>query len=390
MLRLATLYRQPRVSSRIFAEETGMATGRIPRIPTCSWSLAIAAAGFVSCATAVPVYCWSLSRLFLAPLPRCFAVLLIGPVPPPPCSPCPHPVRFLFDRKVRARLEKKLQIKQKAAFAFNFTVDVDDTDDLQGREQGSFRFDFNPPDTAIAGKGAAESKERSSGGCDNPRASEDFVVEIEGRRAGPNSKNKSKKKGAGKKKKGGKRKAKVAEQERTQDLTGELQPQQDLAPKPPSLSPVGDGGGQTTSCRTPLVEGDSKPKSDDGRQESATPDDVGEKSNNSKTLRPPPGFTLESWKDPALSVEERRRRRFGSGVRNMVAIQRSSDARRGVVAGESEPEGFLGRHGGLAKPDRDKSRGHRPVQAAVPGENVGGPSVFSFGFDIGISFNGGS
>lgn len=288
-------------------------------------------------------------------------------------------------------MEKKLQIKQKAAFAFNFTVDSDDTGDLQGGEQGSFRFDFNPPDTTIDGKGAEESKERSSGGLDNPRAAEDFVVEIEGRSAGPNAKNKSRKKGAGKKKKGGKRKAKSAEQERIRDRTGEQQPQQDLATKPPSSSPMSDGGGQTNSCRLPLaVESDSKPKSDDARQESATPDNVGEKT-NSETLRPPPGFTLESWKDPALSVEERRRRRFGSGVRNMVAIQRSSEA-RGLAAGEeSEPEGFNGRHGDLARPDRDRARGHGPVQAAVPGDTtVGGPSVFSFGFDIGISFNGGS
>lgn len=279
-------------------------------------------------------------------------------------------------------MEKKLQLKQKSAFAFNFTVDSDDPDDLQGKEQGSFRFDFNPLDAANVGVGARESMERSSGGRDNPRAAKDFVIEIEERRAGPSTKNKSKKKGAGKKKKGGKRKAKSAEQARIRHPTGEQQPQQDLATQSPISAAIGDGGGQATNCG-------SQPKSNDAGPGSATPDDVGEKTSSEK-LRPPPGFTLESWKDPALSGEERRRRRFGSGVRNMVAIQRSSNARRGlVVGGESEPDGSLGRHGDVARPDRDKARGHGPVQAAVPGD-AGGPSVFSFGFDIGISFNGGS
>lgn len=155
---------------------------------------------------------------------------------------------------------------------------------------------------------------------------------------------------------------------------------------------MGDDGGETINCCIPLgVESDSRPKCDDAGHGSATTDGGDEKT-ISETLRPPPGFTLESWKDPTLSGEERRRRRFGSGVRNMAAIQRSSDARRGlVVGGESEPERFLGRHGDLVRPDRDKTRGHGSVQAAVPGDTtVGGPSVFSFGFDIGISFNGGS
>lgn len=76
----------------------------------------------------------------------------------------------------------------------------------------------------------------------------------------------------------------------------------------------------------------------------------------------------------------------------MIAIQRSSAARRGTaVGGESEPEGFLGRRRDLIGPDSDRARGDGSIQAAVPGDTaVGGPSVFSFGFDIGISFNGGS
>lgn len=287
-------------------------------------------------------------------------------------------------------MEKKLQTRQKTAFAFNFTVDSD-TDDLQGREQASFRFDFNPSGTTKVGKGAKESKEKISGGGDNPRAAQDFVVKIEERRAQPNAKNKSKKKGAGKKKKGGMNKGNYADRHRQEHLTEEQQPQQDLATKPPSSSTMGDRGVQTNNHCLPLVaESDSKPKCDDARRGSATPDNIGEKS-ASKSLRPPPGFTLESWKDPTLSGEERRRRRFGSGVRNMAAIQRSCDTRRGmVVGGSSEPEEFPGRHGGLVRPDRDRASEHGLVQAVVPGDSVGGPSVFSFGFDIGISFNGGS
>jgi hypothetical protein len=37
---------------------------------------------------------------------------------------------------------------------------------------------------------------------------------------------------------------------------------------------------------------------------------------------PPPGLTLESWRDPTLTEAERRRLKYGSGVRNMKAIQR--------------------------------------------------------------------
>lgn len=306
---------------------------------------------------------------------------------PPPRLSCLYLTCF----QIRARLEKKLQNKQKASFAFNFAVDSD-TDDLQGREQGSFRFDFNTPSTTGVDRGAKAIKTKHSGGDDNPRAAEDVVVQIEEKRAQPNTKNKSKKKGAGKKKKGGKRKGKSAEKEGIRDLTGGQQPQQDLGvTELPGSSTMGDGGGQTNNCCLPrVVERESKPICGDAGQGSATSDGVEEKS-NSETLRPPPGFTLESWKDPALSGEERRRRRFGSGVRNMAAIQRSCDARREMVAGgEPEPEEFLGRHGGLVRPDRDRAPGHGPVQAAVPGDTAGGPSVFSFGFDIGISFNGGS
>lgn len=287
-------------------------------------------------------------------------------------------------------MEKKLQTRHKSSFAFNFTIDSD-TDNLQGREQGPFRFDFNPPGTTSAGQGAIGSKEKSSSGVENPRTAQDLVVEIQQRTAEPNcTKKKSKKKGAGKKKKGGKRKGKPGDKEGIKNGTGEKQRQQVLPTKPPSPSRIGDGGSQTDNRCLPLVESESNPKCDDAGHGPAAQDDVGEKS-TTETLRPPPGFTLESWKDPALSGEERRRRRFGSGVRNMVAIQRSCDARRGMaVGGDSGTEDILGRRRDLARPDCDEARGNRLAQAGVPGDTVGGPSVFSFGFDIGISFNGGS
>jgi hypothetical protein len=42
------------------------------------------------------------------------------------------------------------------------------------------------------------------------------------------------------------------------------------------------------------------------------------------TKGPSPGLTLESWRDPTLTEAERRRLKYGSGVRNIKAIQRRS------------------------------------------------------------------
>lgn len=116
--------------------------------------------------------------------------------------------------------------------------------------------------------------------------------------------------------------------------------------------------------------------------------------------RLPPGLTLESWRDPALTDDERRRRRFGRGVRNMAAIQRRQDARRLSVAPEREDLGestvgrpYQDRNGVLGPPILVDGRGeHKAVGASSPAEAGGsvssGSSVFAFGFDIGISFNG--
>jgi len=285
---------------------------------------------------------------------------------------------------VRARLEKKLQVRQKSAFAFNFAVDSDDADEFpkgeacgdgHTEEKSSFRFGFDPTDANDAGPSTPrQAKARSSmGGGSNPRAVQDFDIEVEGR-AQSSRKSKPKKKGAGKKKKGGKAKGKPTEKV-LRDAAREDRPQPDSSAKTPTA----------TTSSTPSVGGEGGQATNDGALAVAI--DVGEETAKNK-LRPPPGFTLESWKDPALTVEERRRRRFGSGVRNMAAIQRSCDGRRGlVVDGEVEAEDSSGKRRDLVRPERDRGLG---VGAGQQPNNVSGgrSSVFSFGFNIDVSFTG--
>ncbi|CAM9187021.1 unnamed protein product [Pylaiella littoralis] len=263
---------------------------------------------------------------------------------------------------VRARLEKKLQVRQKTGFTFNFAIDRD-ADDVQegevcGRgnsgERGSFRFDFNPTNTTVGAGTSKESKLRGSGGSANPRAVGDFVVETETRRSQPNGKKKTKKKRVGKKKKGGKRNDKPTEHG-LEGFAGKQQPQATTPPAAAAPSTLVAGGNETNDSPRLTAARDFDPKRDPA-QELVELNEVGEKT-APETLRPPPGFTLESWKDPALSGEERRRRRFGSGVRNMAAIQRSCYARRALVAdGELETVESPARHGGLIRPDRNRVR----------------------------------
>ncbi|CAM9416376.1 unnamed protein product [Choristocarpus tenellus] len=95
--------------------------------------------------------------------------------------------------------------------------------------------------------------------------------------------------------------------------------------------------------------------------------------------QPPPGLTLDSWKDPTLTDEERHRRRFGRGVRNMVAIQRSGETRRSIGLG------------GAIGPEVGSGICELPVGAGVASSEMAqaateSSSVFAFGFDIGITF----
>ncbi|CAN0301484.1 unnamed protein product [Ectocarpus sp. 4 AP-2014] len=296
---------------------------------------------------------------------------------------------------VRARLEKKLQAKQKTGFAFNFAVDSDADEQRQGGgqeggdagERGSFCFNFNPADASDAPTCVPESNggRRRSGDASSLRAAQDFLTVVEKSGAQPSGKKKTK--GAGKKRKkknkGGKGKAQQSRQQKSQDPVGEGPEQEIVVDCRTTFShgTVGDGGGGATSSAVSSLlaatASDSSPK----REHRQRP----------PGLRPPPGFTLESWKDSAITGEERRRRRFGSGVRNIVAIQRSCDARRGLIAdGEVGDEKLPERQGeGLGRPSCDRARGM--VGAGAPdGTTGGGSSVFAFGFDIGISFDGGS
>ncbi|CBJ29447.1 expressed unknown protein [Ectocarpus siliculosus] len=296
---------------------------------------------------------------------------------------------------VRARLEKKLQVKQKTGFAFNFAVDSDADEQRQGGgqeggdagERGSFCFNFNPAD-ASAPTCVPESNgaKRRSGDASSLRAAQDFLTVVE--KSGAQPSGKKKRTGAGKKKKkkkkkGGKGEAQQSREQKSQDPVGEG-PEQDNVVDCPTFSghcTVGDGGGEATSSAVASLPAAAASDSSPKREHRQRP----------PGLRPPPGFTLESWKDPAITGEERRRRRFGSGVRNMVAIQRSCDARRGLI-----PDGEVGEEklperqgGGLGRPGCDRARGM--VGAGAPGSTTGGgSSVFAFGFDIGISFDGGS
>ncbi|CAB1102812.1 unnamed protein product [Ectocarpus sp. CCAP 1310/34] len=297
---------------------------------------------------------------------------------------------------VRARLEKKLQVKQKTGFAFNFAVDSDADEQRQeggqeggdAGERGSFCFNFNPADASDAPTRVPESNEarKRSGDASSLRAAQDFLTVVE--KSGAQPSGKKKKTGAGKKKKkkkkkGGKGEAQQSREQKAQDPVWEGPEQEDVADCPITSShgTVGDGGGEATSSAVTSLPAAAASDSSPKRESRQRP----------PGLRPPPGFTLESWKDPAITGEERRRRRFGSGVRNMVAIQRSCDARRGLIAdGEVAVEKLSERQGeGLERPGCDRARGM--VGAGAPSSTTGrGSSVFAFGFDIGISFDGGS
>ncbi|CAN0320641.1 unnamed protein product, partial [Ectocarpus sp. 13 AM-2016] len=299
---------------------------------------------------------------------------------------------------VRARLEKKLQVKQKTGFAFNFAVDGDADEQRQGGgqegvdagERGSFCFNFYPADASDAPTRVPESNgaRRRSGDASSLRAAQDSLTVVEKSGVQPSGKKKrtgagKKKKKKKKKKKRGKGEAQQSREQKSQDPVGKG-PEQEIVvgyPTTSSHDTVGDGGGEATSSTLASLPAAAPSDSSPKREHRQRP----------PGLRPPPGFTLESWKDPAITGEERRRRRFGSGVRNMVAISRSCDARRGLIAdGEVREEKLPERQEeGLGRPGCDRARGM--VGAGAPGSTTGGgSSVFAFGFDIGISFDGSS
>lgn len=332
-------------------------------------------------------------------------------------------------------MKKKLQTKQKTGFAFNFAVDDDrQTGDVGGGEncddRGSFRFGFDPMGTTIdiADAAPVRAKQRSksgTGGSRPPVVAQQFSVYGEqiGAAAAPIVK--KKKKGTNKKKKKagkGKGKGKGKKVHSAEEEVGQDSSSPKILQEPDGATAVNDfnmppvvaepvTGFREYDIPLPtaaaVAHSMEQPYSFAQHPAAVSPEPAAEPGNLDQifsspvpplTLRPPPGFTLESWKDPALSMEERRRRRFGRGVRNMAAIQRSRDARRGMsaerddlVGGEEGLNRSQGRETTGAYPDRRASGdSDRLVESGGCPRGEGGSSVFSFGFDIGISFNNGS
>lgn len=304
-------------------------------------------------------------------------------------------------------------MKQKTGFAFNFDLVEDEgleEGDARGgsTERESFRFEFNPTETPGDVGTSVGDKQHRCGGDADPREDDDFVVHVvSGTSTAPRSaKKKGKRKAGGKKKKSGKGKGKGAGNPDRHPAENELNRERDestgsqtkdAAIVVPSPALATNEGCQSDGVISLGMRNDSPEGAAPLQQQPGT-DAVGhaqpdagrmEPSPVPVVARPPPGLTLESWKDPALTLEERRRRRFGRGVRNMAAIQRSRDARRGagveaadLAAEEVVPDSNTGSNqGGLAKPDPDRARGES--------SRASGSSVFAFGFDIGISFNEG-
>lgn len=358
---------------------------------------------------------------------------------------------YVLQAKVRARLEQKL-LARKKGFAFNFQVggqDVEPTAAGDVHEGMPFRFGFNPAQEADATAAAMEAPIPAvyGGGTNNQslRKSveqrnrgtecEDWILEPISRPT--KSKNSKKKNRSNRKGARGGRKGKVQPQRKTDNallegdnvITIRLPVVEDgvrcptvvatATPTPPRGNTLAaESINHSTSSHNPhrmpqgVISELEAPEETAHRAAtegtvSVCDQEVGSLTStalcSSSSQRVPPGLTLESWKDPALTDEERRRRRFGRGVRNMAAIQRSQNARRegrAVVGrapcGESLP------HSAIERPHRhgvemgnldmmERCRENNGVgggSVEADGPVGGGSSVFAFGFDIGISFNG--
>lgn len=328
---------------------------------------------------------------------------------PPPCC--------LRIHQVRDRLERKLERKHRTGFSFNFELDDygDKAKENDPGGRGSFRFGFNPNITPVDVDGASNSKAgRASGAASQTPIAEGFVVNATGETSVTATARK--KKGTSKKKKRGKGNKKAAGQMKhdlaKDALEGGRGAAEGSPPKCTARTPsaAADQAINRTNEVLPLAEY-SRDTSQD-RELKQQPALGAPKLSSGESdyrhiprvptmVRPPPGLTMESWKDPALTSEERRRRRFGRGVRNMTAIQRSRDARRGALIpdGEMPSDSFAEDQHGLAPQNLNQARAAGLVGDRSPdgdqfrgggGDKRGASSVFAFGFDIGISFDGGS
>lgn len=344
--------------------------------------------------------------------------------------------------QVRARLQQKL-LSRKKSFAFNFQVD-DNVENSAGKgdERTEFRFGFDPAEEAEASSKTrvtpASKIARNSGGsiasssklnksARSGLAGGDEWISTTPIAPSSTAKTKNTRKGSSMRRTGASKSevktkrdrknaepasgdrvdsaapdcapAKNAKWERPSAArsTGVHQPQE--AKIPPELAPNNDCSNRTSS-QNPINHGPPQFKAPNGPAHIAATSDQWSALvhpfpsllKSSRNRRPPPGLTLESWKDPALTEEERRRRRFGRGVRNMAAIQRSWDARRGDSGVPTDADAVDRLHlesevGG--EPDRSNGvEGDGGVGGGNTAVSGGGSSVFAFGFDIGISFNG--
>lgn len=307
----------------------------------------------------------------------------------------------VWSLQVRARLERKL-VARKKEFAFNFPLDDEGgirpeaTTDSAVDERTSFRFDFHKTEPGLDGSHTELPP------SENRRQLQDFAATStlaplshsdDGRRKEGNA-GKAGKKQKKKKKKKRKEPSEVRVQdsdrlERIDKAGAASSSAKGLSRRIAALSSVEAATDADALLGTPIApalpeshgtgRADMMPAASSGTAPGVSLSGIPEAS------RPSPGLTLESWKDPALTDEERRRRRFGCGVRNMAAIERRSDNRRVGLANMSRAVGSHVRppaNGEAVAESQVESLPRRDEDAST------GSSVFSFGFDIGISFNG--
>lgn len=299
-------------------------------------------------------------------------------------------------------MRTKLQVRQQTGFAFNFKLDEDPHAKDKAREQEPFHSRFSLSDSASY-------REKDAEGVRSSRV-DGFGIDLRESVSQPTVVKQKKKKPSGKKRHKGKtkrkgkckgqgtvdsdndsaaqayREAETVIQSTTVNFSSgtHSQPAGSLDSKINGINPSSEWGDVVETPQSITLP--NLPSKGIG--------DVVPPSQSLSPLpaisRPPPGLTLESWKDPALTVDERRRRRFGRGVRNLAAIQRSCESRKGIPVSSGElmmTEKMAGADERGVKSDTDRIR---QVESLVENEGPMRSSVFAFGFDIGISFNGGS
>ena len=308
---------------------------------------------------------------------------------------------------MRARLGTKLRARQKTGFAFNFNLDADREVSLEENfaedeagERNSFRFGFGlSEDPAVEDNTETlprPSRGKTGGVGASPKLVQDgFDLDVRESVAQAGAVRQKKKKPSGKKKRKGKGKAKGKGKGKAKEIGDEgyddaVEPSTEIKTTPLSLT----ADAAINASANPASEGDSEIKQSTNLPNSL-PLGIDNHVPPSHSLSPlpavsrtPPGLTLESWKDPALTIDERRRRRFGRGVRNLAAIQRSCESRKGLSAtsGEMPEKNVSVNDGRIARPDPNQAR---DVEGLLETGVSTGSSVFAFGFDIGITFNGG-